>query len=115
MPHACSFTIDVNEVPDPAGDCHEQMLTMWDEEEAAQVEDIRAARLLGRVRRLAPLQRQVIRWGFGLDGEDRLTARQIANRLGVSPSTVAAHRAAALGHLRTDCENDGLQAVLQAA
>lgn len=76
----------IGEVADPAGSLFDQHVTSH---EADQAEWQR--RLLDRrVARLPHLERRVITWRYGLGGEDRLSQRQVAHRLGVSPSS--AHR-----------------------
>jgi DNA-directed RNA polymerase sigma subunit (sigma70/sigma32) len=108
----------IEQVADPAGDCFDQLLALWEEAEA-EVEvpqDIRAASLTRHVSRLAPPRRQVIRWAYGIEGAERLTARQIAVRLGVSASTVAAYKEQALAELRRRYQGtETLQEILQAA
>lgn len=70
---------------------------------AARVVPIEPRRLRGAVNELPEPERHVLAWRFGLDGLT-LTRREIAERLTLKPSAVAALETAALARLRVRLE-----------
>ncbi len=70
-------------------------------------------REVGRgVESLADRERLILRWRFGLDGEENLTLAQVGERLGLSRERVRQIERRALERLR---EDGGLQAVAEAS
>jgi RNA polymerase sigma factor (sigma-70 family) len=58
-----------------------------DEQLSALMDDLMRARIRRAIKELAPIERQIIRWRFGI-GCTHLTKEEIAERLNIDPSAV---------------------------
>lgn len=95
-------SLDIEHIPDPY---YVDLTDLIDPHDIDNVVDIRQARALRCVRRLAPLEREIIILRYGLNDEEQLTYAQIGARVGKSRSYVYKKHEDALEHLRSMLES----------
>ena len=53
---------------------------------------------------MAPREREIVSLRFGLSGEDELTQKEVADRLGISQSYISRLEKKIIAHLRSEIE-----------
>jgi RNA polymerase sporulation-specific sigma factor len=51
---------------------------------------------------LSEKERNFLKWSFGLDGEDKLTQKEIGDKLGISQPVISRYRKKVLGKLKVE-------------
>ena len=93
--------LDIEQIPDPY---YADLTDLIDPHDNDNVVDLLQARALRCVRRLGPLEREIIILRYGLNDEEPLTYAQIGARVGKSRSCIYQKHQDALEQMRTMLE-----------